>query len=342
MKPLAGLVCLFVIPLSCVSVAAAAPYLDQPRTEALCSIQQLVYRDRFAAADSACRTFVAQYPDDPIGYFFQAVTLMAHMIDREDPVAPARYDSLLDRADSLALTRLAHPDSDARSWMYLIRGHIKAYRSIYESRFGSFTSAVRLGLGAKGEYLNGLREDSTNLDIYAGLGSYHYWKSAKTGFLRWLGLFRNDKERGLTELYRAADSSTISRETARSALIWIRIDQKLYDSAIAICREMIARYPEGNSFRWPLAQALFETRDYPASLATYDTLRSHLAADPGNYYNLIACDAAIVRCHEHLGHSDAARTAAERLADYVDQIPDRTRRRLKGEIGYLRRVATGK
>lgn len=341
MKPLAGLACLIVI-LSFTSVAGAAPYLDQPRTEALHRIQQLVYGDQFAAADSTCQTFIAQYPDDPIGYFFQAVALMARMIDREEAVAPARYDSLLDCADSLALARLAHPDSDVRSWMYLIRGHIKAYRSIYESRFGSFTSAVRLGLGAKGEYLNGLREDSANFDIYAGLGSYHYWKSAKVGFLRWLGLFRNDKDRGIAELYRAADSSAISRETARSALIWIRNDQELYDSAIAICREMIARYPQGNSFRWPLAQAFFEKRDYLSSLATYDTLRGHLLADPGNHYNLITCDAAITRCYERLDQDSSARTAAERLAEYIDRVPDQTRRRLKGEIGYLRRVASGK
>lgn len=323
-------------------IAEGEPYLNQPRADALVTIQRLVFDDRFAEADSACQEFIASDSSDPIGYFFQAVALMAHMIDREEPIAPDRYDRLLGHADSLALANLQRPDGDRRSWMYLLRGHIKAYRSIYESRFGSFTSAIRLGLGAKGEYLNALGEDTANYDLYAGLGSYHYWKSAKTGFLRWLGLFRNDKQRGIDQLYLAADSSRISRETARSALIWIRLDQEQYDSAITICREMIAKYPNGVSFRWPLAQACFAAKDYSAALEIYALLRDRLAADPGNYYNLITCDAAVARCYEKLGQPDSARIAAGRSADYVDDVSDSVRRRQKGQIGYLKRLASGK
>ncbi|MEW6050519.1 MAG: hypothetical protein AB1644_05595 [Candidatus Zixiibacteriota bacterium] len=320
----------------------ATPYPDTTRVSELQTIQHFVFNDQFQQADSACAVYCATYPDDPIGYFFNAVTLMAEMIDQEEEISPLRYDSLLDRAEALANEGLVSSDRQYRSWMYLIRGHVKAYRSIYASRFGSFTSAVRLGLGAKGEYMNALREDSANYDIYAGLGSYHYWKSAKAGLLRWLGFFRNDKSRGIAELSLAVDSSRLSREIARSSLIWIWIDREERDSAIAVAQEMIARYPEGKSFHWPLAQAWFEEKEFGRALETYAILREHLKNDPGNYYNLIECDAAIVRCLESLERRDEARTAAARLSEYIDQMLQKTRRRQKGEIGYLRRVASGK
>ena len=89
----------------------------------------------------------------------------------------------------------------------LYLGHQAAYRSLYEARFGSRFSALTYGLKAKGFYRDGLAADSALYDLYLGLGSYHYWKSAKAGILRTAGIFNDDKEKGISEIRKAIDSS---------------------------------------------------------------------------------------------------------------------------------------
>jgi hypothetical protein len=200
-------------------------------------------------------------------------------------------------------------------------------------------AALRLGLAVNDEYEAGLELDSTLYDLYAGLGSYHYWKSAKAGMLRWVGIFKNEKDKGVRELQLAVDSSLIHRDLARSALIWIRIDQKQYDSAAALAAAMSEIHPGGTAFLWPLAQARFKAGRYSEALGVYRRLRERYADEPENYYNLVECDYYVVQCLNWLSETSEARDSATRVYTYYDLIPDKTLRRQSAKLSYLKRVA---
>ncbi|HVP07231.1 MAG TPA: tetratricopeptide repeat protein, partial [Candidatus Acidoferrum sp.] len=323
------------------SFAHAKPYLDSTKIAVLESIQDNIFNDRFAVADSISRTLVVQYPADPMGYLMSCSALLAEMTDREEDLFGDKIGYLLDTAEQTAKAIADTADTSTQAWMHLLIGHTKAYRSLYESRFGSFTSAVRQGLSAKKEYGKARLLDSSLYDVDAGLGSYHYWKSVKAGFFRWIGLFRNDRNRGITELCRASESSLISRQSARSALIWVWLDAHQYDSAIAIAKEMLQKYPKGRAFLWPLAEAYFQKKDYNNAISIYTQIRELLASDPGNYYNIVECDYYLVRSLESIEDRTKAQEKAAQLHDYYVHIPPRTRERQFGHISYLKRIAAG-
>ena len=167
-----------------------------------------------------------------------------------------------------------------------------------------------------------------------------YWKSAKAGMLSWVGIFRNERDKGIRELQRAADSSLIHRDFARSALVWIRLDQKEYDSAIALAEDLHERFPDGKTFLWPIAQAHFADGDYASARDIYLQLRERFDSSPGNYYNLIECDYFIVQCYNWESRtSDAREYAASAVSSYDDLIPTETRRRQSSKLSYLKRIA---
>jgi hypothetical protein len=230
-------------------------------------------------------------------------------------------------------------DDHTAAWMYLWRGHARAYRALWESKFGSSLRALKLGLSTIDEYEAGLKRDSTVIDLYAGIGSYHYWKSAKAGLLRWLGIFRNEKDKGIAELRRAADSSLLHRDLSRSALIWIWLDCREYDSAIALAEDFARRYPEGKTFLWPIAQAQFREAKYSQAAETFARIRTRLESSPGNYHNLIECDWHLARCYTWLEEDALLKTTKQEYLSYREQIPERTRKRQSDKINFLNRMA---
>lgn len=301
--------------------------------------QEHMLNDRFAAVDSIYLEQIRLYPDDPSGYLFRAGALFAEMSDREENLHEELFRQLLDTAELLISRIIDTCDASTEAWMYLFRGHARAYRSLWESRFGSFMSALKLGLSTIGEYEAGLKADSCLYDLYAGTGSYHYWKSAKAGFLRWLGIFKDEKDKGIAELRLAADSSLLHRELARSALIWIWLDRKEYDSAISLAQGFVHRYPDGKTFRWPLAQALFRQSRYEDAALVYLEIRSRLQASPGNYFNLIQCDYYLTQCCNWLSDPDRTRTAAQRINEYYGSIPAKTLKHQRSKVNFLTRIS---
>ncbi len=317
----------------------ADDYPDNARSQLLLSVQQLLYDDKFREADSLTMTIIARYPDDPAGYLFRAVTLVAKMFDREDNLYPQEFKRLIDSTRSKASSISDTASNCTRAWMSLFLGHAEAYCSLWESRFGSLVNAIKTGRRAKEEYERGLALDSSLYDLYFGLGLYYYWKSAKAGILRWIGLIHNDEDKGINQLYLAAESSLISRESARNALIWIRMDRKEYDSVITGCREMRKKYPDGKALLWPLARAYYDSKDYRNALQTYRLLRERIAEEPGNYFNLIECDYHLYRCLEKLTESAEAGKIAVGVQQYYEKIPKDVRRRQRDRISLLRRAA---
>ncbi|MDZ4722445.1 MAG: hypothetical protein SGI97_00815 [candidate division Zixibacteria bacterium] len=311
--------------------------MDDHKAQLLSETQQLLFNNRFDSADSLQRDFARIYPDDPGCYLIQAAIEMAKMAFFEDNLYPD-YAKLLDTLRMKAQMVSDSGSASTKSWMHLFVGHSKAYGSIRESRFGSLYSAIRLGLAAKSEYEAGLALDSSIYDHYMGIGTYHYWKSAKAGMLRWIGLFKNDRALGIKELYIAADSAQIFKESARSGLIWIWINKEKYDSAIAVAEEMQKAYPDGTSFLWPMAQAYFAKRDYVNTARIYRLIRDKIDDTPGNYFNLIECDYFISKCLVILERKDEAIAAARDFAVYQKQIPNSTYNRQKSHISFLRKL----
>ncbi len=277
------------------------------------------------------------YPQLPDGYLHLAVLLQTEMTDREEIFQVEKFRELLDKAESLAdssLKKCSRPDS---AYYLLYKGHTHACRAVWETRFGSTFSAITYGFKAKGAYQKGLECDSTLYDLYLGIGSYHYWKTAKSGVLKTFGIFKDDRERGISELILARDSSQFSRQGANSTLMYIFLNEKKFDSALALAQTMHREYPSGNHFLWPIAEALTGLERYADAAVIYDTLLERLWQQPGNYFNIIEVTHLYLKALDKAGRKDEARPRLKRLEKAVGEIPRETIRRQRGKLTYLKR-----
>jgi tetratricopeptide (TPR) repeat protein len=290
--------------------------------------------------DNAYRIFEDLHADDsadPAGYIFRAAVLQSEMMDREENVHGRQFRFLCDSARYLAENWLTccTPRDSALCYLYL--GHQYAFRSLYEARFASRLAALSLGLKAKGQYRKGLRTDSTVYDLYLGLGSYHYWKSVSAGILRTAGIFKDERKRGIAEIKLAADSSLFSGDAAASALIWVMINEENYDSSVSLSLQMLALYPDGNSFLWPLGESYYRSGKFAEAAQVYDRLFEGLKIRPGNFYNLIESAYWFCRAAENIGDTSKTGEIVSFLDSAYDDIPKSIRRKQRSRLAFLMR-----
>ena len=333
--------CLLVMISICLLASPSSGQTNQqelPMYDELADIQQALFNDRFAEALALCSLVVQNNPDHPAGYSFLTATMMAQMTDHEEYIYGDQFEKLIDTTIILSERMLKEQSPYQKAWTCLWKGNAFAYKALYASRFGSFFTAARYGMKAKGSFQDGLHLDSTNYDLLVGLGSYHYWKSAKAGFLRWVGIFKNQKELGIDELRLAHDSASLFSEAARRAMVWIWLNEEEYDSVIVAARELEDRYPQGKAVLWPMAEALLKLKRYDDAALVYLKLRDQLALEPGNYYNLIECDYLLCETYKKLSEDQKAIEVAAYLNEYDDLIPEQTRKRQKKRLKHLKRM----
>ncbi len=272
---------------------------------------------------------------DPAGYIFRAAVLQAEMIESEEDLSGNKLKLLCDSTKELSEAKLKDCSSADSALCYLYIGHQYAYRALWEARFGSKFAALRYGFKSRSQYRMGLEVDSTLYDLYLGLGSFHYWKSAKSGILRSLGLFKDEREKGIKEVHLAIDSSLFSREAGRSALIWIMLNEENYDSAIKLSQMMSRKYPEGNSMLWPMAEAYFKKERYDDAAKIYELILNRLLSSPGNYFNIIESSYWLCQSLDKIGRFDKIKEIAGYINSIYDKIPQSMRNKQESKLNYL-------
>jgi hypothetical protein len=266
-------------------------------------------------------------PDHPMGPLMQAATLNVEMVDNERYVRDQEFWELLDTALTKAQSWVKnHPDD---AWGFCCLGHIYGYQAVWEGRFGSWFTALKRGLSARGAYHKALEADSTCMDAYIGLGSYHYWKSAKSEFINWLPLLVNDdKAKGLAEMNVALKRGWLTQGAAAAGLVAMDIHRKQYDSALALARAWQAVYPEGKAFLWGQAYALYQLKRNAEALEVFDSLKARLRADTGQgYYNFIEVDFHRGELFDRLGDRARAAAVMDTVLAYPASESERKRQR---------------
>lgn len=327
--------CLLIVSVGWAPVHASAP--DSATSEFIFSIQKILFDDQFIRADSLSNEFIATHPNNPVGYLFKAGALLGKMSDLEENLYPQQLRRLIDTVITLCDSEIATSHGTAAAFLYLWRGHAHVYRSLFESHFGSFTSAIKHGFKARSDYQDGLKQDSLLYDLYFGLGNFHYWKSVKAGILRTFGIVNNDVQKGMTELKLAADSGKYFSEAARNSMIWIWLDRQQYDSAITLAETMLIKHPDSRTLRWPLAAACYEGGQFENSAVYFQYLHDYFWNNRGNYFNLIESDYRLYRCFDKLGWKAKADKILRDVSLYRNDVPKAAQRRQLAKLNYLRR-----
>ncbi|MCP4707852.1 MAG: hypothetical protein GY869_04440, partial [Planctomycetes bacterium] len=233
---------------SCLDVQAAdterfpSMYADTVLQQAVLTGIELTIREKYEAADSIFLEISEQYRFSPIGALFRAATLQMTMIDREDGQSWPELKTMIDEAIQKSENwKKAEPDNPEP---YFIQGGAYGYWAVHESHWGGWFAALKTGLKATNRFKKTVELDPTFIDAYLGLGSYQYWKSAKTTFINWLPIISDDRQKGIKNLELAIDKGVFVRQTTETALMWTLLDFGLPEKALKIAYKLHEEYPE--------------------------------------------------------------------------------------------------
>ncbi len=291
---------------------------------------KLTVTERFDEARQVFQTMIDRDTTDHAAYLLLAGVWHGEMFDREDYSTRPEFDSLINKALSLAEKAIAENRNPA--WAHLTRGNAYAYIATLETKVGSWWGALCKGLAAKDEYLEALKLDTTLYDAYLGLGSYHYWKSAKTEFINWLPLIPDRKDEGCAELRLSIDSSLFSGDLAANSLLWIDLDWGRFDEAHDIATRLRREFPDSRLFTWGLAISSYYGRHLREALESFGRILDMIEHQPEqNNFNTIECRFYRARIFQMLHEKDKAITELQTLLSYPvsEEIKDRQQEKLK-------------
>lgn len=248
---------------------AKAP-IDTLFHEPLSSGIKLVYQDRFQEATALFDSLQEAYPDHPAPYFYRAATYQSWMssyrFSRFQNELEENVKLAIDTGNDLLKERKDDP------WLNFYIGAAYGYRAFFRVRSWNFIGAYIDGKKGIGNFKKALEKEPALYDAYLGLGAYHYWRTARSGFIRVIAFWMSDKrDFGLEQIEFAAQHGRYAPEEAGLALVTALYDYEKYEWALEVLEKFMALYQEQlisslylygrivfHFQRWPEVQETFE------------------------------------------------------------------------------------
>ena len=234
----------------------------------------LIYNLRFKEADLYFDTVVDADPDNPLGYFFRAMTSWWRvLVDLED----RSHDELLYRQlqDCIDICDRRLKDDPNDFDAILFKGGSIGFRGRLRGDRGQFLKAARDGLRSLPLLERSLKLEPTNKDILFGQGLYDYFAVVmpeRHPIIRPIMWFLRDgdKERGLRELQEVAHSGLYARVEARYFLSQIyRFFEGDPVRSLFYQKELRRQYPDNAVFHRNTARTLIKLGRWPQGLQLY-------------------------------------------------------------------------
>ncbi|RKX19803.1 MAG: hypothetical protein DRP26_02795, partial [Candidatus Zixiibacteriota bacterium] len=206
----------------------------------------------------------------------------------------------------------------------------------------SWFKAVTKGLKAGKYFSKAVKKDTLFYEASVGLGTLHYWRSAKLGILRKLPFISDKRQQGIDELKKAMEKSRYSSTAAAIGLGWIYINRKEYPKAIAIADELIARGNGGRQTLWLRAIANFNRGNINGIIRDFTLIREGLVRKGNqNYYNLIICNYCLGVAYYLKGDDKTALDYFNEMLSWElsSEIAKRAAKKLKSARKYKKRIA---
>ena len=262
--------------------SAGTARLDELRVAGFEALYNLDY-------DTARKNFkeiVRLFPDHPAGPQFLAAALWAQALnesrrlqsslyntesfyeqkeDKPDPRMVEEFRGLTRTAAQLAKARLRRNPKDTEALYFL--GATEGLKAAFATAVQrSFMSALSDGSSSVDRHREVIKLDPSFHDAELTVGLYDYVVGSLPGPVKLLATVvgtRGSKKRGLATLQRVASEGRWARDDARALLLVLFKREKRDAEALALARELGAKYPRNYLFK-------LETADALASLAAQE------------------------------------------------------------------------
>ncbi|RKY89087.1 hypothetical protein DRQ11_01985 [candidate division KSB1 bacterium] len=202
---------------------------------------RLLHEEYFDQSLATFQQVIERYPNSPMGYFYAAAVYL-FISENYRVVAPeAKFDSLCNIAIKKGEHAIRRNPEDAFSRLYL--GGTYGFRGVHKARKRQWLQAFRDGWRGITNLKAAAEIDPQLWDVYYGLGLYHYWRSAKAGILKSLRLIKDERQRGINEIWTAIKKGHYSEIEGKYALVYIYYNEQNYEKALQLNQELYQRFP---------------------------------------------------------------------------------------------------
>ncbi|HYU98624.1 MAG TPA: tetratricopeptide repeat protein [Pyrinomonadaceae bacterium] len=259
------------------STESGAAHLEELRRNGI----EALYNLDYDKAQKEFKEIVRLYPTSPAGpqllaarlwikTLYESRRLQASLYsseafyssgdDKVDPKIISEFRNLSREAKRLAQLALKQnpKDVDALDWLAVIEGLKASFEEAVERRH---FAALRDGSDAVDHHREVLKLDATRIDANLTLGLYEYAVGSlplTVKVLVGVAGFRGSKKKGLQLIERVTKEGRWSRDDAKTLLIVLYTREKRYTDALALARELMAKYPRNYLFRLEAADALVQ------------------------------------------------------------------------------------
>ncbi len=208
-------------------------------------------------------------------------------------------------------------------------GSAYGYRGMYRTLKGLWASAFLDGKRAYHVLEDSLKLDPSLIDNKAGMGTYLYWRSAKSGVVKYLLFWGDKKEEGINYIKSTLDDSKIIKLWALGGLVRIYIEEKKGTSAIESADKILEDAPNDIGTLRRKAFVLEKQKKPEQALAIYQKMLPILKNNDGikirgkelNTANAqIECIHSILRLNKLMKIDDTV--------DYKTEVKDKLRKRM--------------
>lgn len=250
---------------------------------------------QFDSAMMIYQKLTEEYPNHPVGYFYQAATLQSKMMDRESTEDEILFNQLIETALEKGEACIENNGEDP--WVLFYLGSAHSYKGLFQAKSGGLVKgfiSAKKGL----DYLEDtVKQDETIYDAYLGLGNYKYWAGKYYKYLRWLPWIRDERNEGIQMIKTVIEKSTFSYWVGINSLGWIEVDRENYKEAAVLFQKGLDVYPESRFFLWGLGASYLKDESWIQAMVAYKRILDSLEGEKQNGYNEAECRLKLAQCY---------------------------------------------
>lgn len=269
---------------------------DSLENEIITRALAYVYVDSFSTAIAELNRLKETRPDYWPATVIKAGIIYTEMTDDERYDREDYFKALIDSSLNGLEKHLETNPGDI--WAEFFQATAMGYRAVWEGTQGSWLKAVVKGLKAGGVFSEIIKQDTLFYDAYLGVGTLHYWRSAKMGIMRSLPFIADKREQGIEEIRLAMEKGRYSKIPAALGLCWIYIDRHQYAETYTLANRLVKEGNAGRQVLWPRAIAAFNLHRTSDTIRNFELIKQGLLRKGGqNYYNISICDYCLGVAH---------------------------------------------
>jgi hypothetical protein len=260
-----------------IQIIFSAVFFSQTRDEQIQKGINYIYNLKYDSANVLFGNFIANEPQDPTGYFFQAMTEWWKIyLNKDDESNDENYLSKVDKCIKICEERIDKNENDDLALFMM--GGIIGYRGFLNSMRDNWLKAVddrRQGLSL---IQRSYELNPGNIDAVFGIGLYNYaadYVTERYTFLKPLLLFfpQGNKELGLKQLKECAEKGRYSRTEANAVLCFLNLNyEKNYIEAEKHSSFLHTLYPENPVFEKFLGRSYVGQGKWTESLNVWSSV----------------------------------------------------------------------